>query len=67
MKLRTLVLGGLVAVGLCGCLRTQHVEQSYYSNSGVGEDGRPTSCQHATHDERNWCGPWFVQPDRARP
>jgi hypothetical protein len=67
MKLATVMVAGLLALGLCGCLRTRHVEESHYTNCGPGPDGQPSSCSHSTHAERSWCGPWLVQPDRARP
>lgn len=57
----------VVLVFLAGCLCTHHVEQTCSVTTGVGVDGQVSCCQEATQEERHWWGPWFVQPDRARP
>ena len=67
MKLATLAACAWVAANLCGCMSTRHVEQSSVTSTGIDPNGCLSACYQATHDERQWHGPWFVQPDRAQP
>ena len=54
-------------LGLSGCLSTHHVEYHRVATTGVAPDGTVQTTRQGKESERNWHGPWVLQPDRARP
>jgi hypothetical protein len=67
MKRSSLAICLLGAVCLTGCLCTKRVEKTYHSGTVIDAEGKPGCCQHATHAERNWLGPWPCLPSKAKP
>jgi hypothetical protein len=67
MKGFMLAAMGLALAGLCGCVRTYHVEQSSYQSAAIATDGNASCSTQTNRDERQWTGPWVGQPDRVRP
>jgi hypothetical protein len=65
--MRTVLLTALLGCGLCGCMTTQHVEQSRVVSTGVDTSGHYSCSSNCSQDVRQWHGPWFAQPESARP
>jgi hypothetical protein len=67
--MRLLLLTAASVLGMCltGCMTTRHVEQSRVVTTGVDPHAGVVYSDQATYAERNWHGPWVVQPDRVRP
>jgi hypothetical protein len=66
MRLLSLTVFLLAAVGLSGCLSTHREEYSTTSTLGVGPQGVQATSD-GTYSVRDWASPWLAQPDRARP
>jgi hypothetical protein len=48
-------------------MHTHRVERSSVMSTAADCAGNVSSYSHDVQAERHWCGPWVVQPDRARP
>jgi hypothetical protein len=67
MKRSRTVLWALLLAGLCGCMRSYHVEQSSNTNTALNSDGTSSCSTESSRQERLWTGPWVAQPDRIHP
>ena len=66
MRLLSLAVCILTALGLPGCLSTHHEEYSSTATLGVGPNGVEAT-RDGSYSVRDWKSPWLAQPDQARP